>query len=142
MSQDSRPFKNSNLFSNHYLEKLVKDNLVWQEAKPEQAFAAIKEIYERKARALENYNEFQLEENFIRPVLRILGHYFGVQGKVLGKDRTPDYAYYPDEQSRGEAEAHPGEDYYRRAVAVGDAKSWNTFIISAIRLRGPYLDRH
>ncbi|MEI6102714.1 MAG: hypothetical protein WCP70_02110 [Methanothrix sp.] len=22
------------------------------------------------------------------------------------------------------AEAHPGEDYYRRAVAVGDAKSW------------------
>ena len=25
MSPDSRPFKNSNLFSNHYLEKLIKD---------------------------------------------------------------------------------------------------------------------
>ncbi|MDD4448574.1 MAG: N-6 DNA methylase, partial [Methanothrix sp.] len=124
MSQYLRPFKNSNLFSNHYLEKLLKDNPVWREAEPEQAFAAIKELYQRKVRALENYNESQLEENFIRPVLRILGHYFGVQGKVSGKDRTPDYAFYPDEQSLVEAEANPGEDYYRHAVAVGDAKSW------------------
>ena len=59
----------------------------------------IKELYERKARVLENYNESQLEENFIRPMLRILGHYFGVQGKVLGKDRTPDYAFFPDQES-------------------------------------------
>jgi hypothetical protein len=124
MSPDSRPFKNSNLFSNHYLEKLVKDSPEWQDAQPEQAFAQISELFQRKARVLENYNESQLEENFIRPVLRILGHHFGVQGKVLGKDRTPDYAFFPDEQSLVEAEAHPGEDYYRHAVAVGDAKSW------------------
>ena len=124
MSQDFRPFKNSNLFSNHYLEKQVIDSAEWRETQPEQAFAEIKELYQRKARVLENYNESQLEENFIRPMLRILGHYFGVQGKVLGKDRTPDYAFFPDEQSREEAEAQPGDDYYRRAVAVGDAKSW------------------
>ncbi|MCK9567093.1 MAG: BREX-1 system adenine-specific DNA-methyltransferase PglX, partial [Methanothrix sp.] len=124
MSPETRPFRNSNLFSNHYLEKLVKDNPEWREAEPEEAFARIRELYERKARVLENYNESQLEENFIRPVLRILGHHFGVQGKVLGKDRTPDYAFFPDQKSLDEAEAHPGEDYYRRAVAVGDAKSW------------------
>jgi len=124
MSQDFRPFKNSNLFSNHYLEKQVIDSAEWRETQPEQAFAEIKELYQRKARVLENYNESQLEENFIRPMLRILGHYFGVQGKVLGKDRTPDYAFFPDEQSREEAEAKPGDDYYRHAVAVGDAKSW------------------
>ena len=75
MSPESRPFKNSNLFSNHYLEKLVKDGPEWREAQPEQAFAGIKELYERKARVLENYNESQLEENFIRPVLRLLGHF-------------------------------------------------------------------
>ena len=74
---------------------------------PKEAFARIKELYERKARVLENYNESQLEENFIRPVLRILGHYFGVQGKVLGKDRTPDYAFFPDQESLDEAEARP-----------------------------------
>jgi len=124
MFPDSRPFKNSNLFSNHYLEKLVKDNPEWREAEPEEAFARIKEFYDRKARVLENYNESQLEENFIRPMLRILGHYFGVQGKVLGKDRTPDYAFFPDQESQDQAEAHPADDYYRRAVAVGDAKSW------------------
>ena len=124
MSQDSRPFKNSNLFSNYYLEKLVKESSEWREAQPEGAFAAINDLYQRKSRVLENYNESQLEENFIRPVLRILGHHFGVQGKVAGKDRTPDYAFFPDEASLDEAEARPKEDYYRRAVAVGDAKSW------------------
>ncbi len=50
MSPDSRPFRNSNLFSNHYLEKLVIDNPEWREAEPEEAFARIKELYERKAR--------------------------------------------------------------------------------------------
>ena len=124
MSPDSRPFKNSNLFSNHYLESLVKDSAQWREADAAPAFAAINDLYLRKLRVLENYNESQLEENFIRPVLRILGHYFGVQGKVAGKDRTPDYAFFPDQESQDLAEAHPGEDYYRRAVAVGDAKSW------------------
>jgi len=75
MSPESRPFKNSNLFSNHYLEKLVKDSPEWrQEAGLVEAFAKIKELYEHKARVLENYNESQQEENFIRPVLRLPGH--------------------------------------------------------------------
>jgi hypothetical protein len=57
-------------------------------------------------------------------VLRALGHHFGVQGKVSGADRTPDYAFFPDVESLNQAEACPREHYYRRAVAVGDAKSW------------------
>jgi hypothetical protein len=74
MSPDLRPFKNSNLFSNHYLEKLIKDSPEWrEEAAHAEAFASVKELYLRKARVLENYNESQLEENFIRPVLRLLG---------------------------------------------------------------------
>ena len=64
MSPESRPFKNSNLFSNHYQEKLVKDSPEWrQEAGLAEAFSKIKELYEHKARVLENYNESQLEEN-------------------------------------------------------------------------------
>jgi hypothetical protein len=78
MSQE-RHFRNSNLFSNHYLEKLVQSSQDWQEAKGlEEARAEIKQLYKRKARVLENYNESQLEENFIRPVLRILGHHIGL----------------------------------------------------------------
>jgi len=123
MSQETRPFRNSNLFSNHYLEKQVRESPEWQEASPAEVMAAIGEIYRRKARVLENYNEVQLEENFIRPVLRALGHHFGVQGAVLGKGKRPDYAFFPDEESLNEADSSPGEDYYRRAVAVGDAKA-------------------
>ena len=129
MSPETRPFRNSNLFSNHFLEKLVQESPEWREKEGlAEAFLAIKDLYERKARVLENYNESQLEENFIRPMLRILGHHFGVQGKVLGKDRTPDYAFYPDQDSLNEAEARPRDDYYRHAVAVGDAKSWKILL--------------
>jgi hypothetical protein len=138
MPPETRPFRNSNLFSNHYLEKLVKDSAQWQQADAAPAFAAINDLYLRKARVLENYNESQLEENFIRPVLRILGHYFGVQGKVAGKDRTPDYAFYPDEPSREEAEAHPADDYYRHAVAVGDAKSWKISLDKSRKGQGSF----
>ena len=119
-----RPFKNSNLFSNHYLEKLLPESPEWRETSPAEAFQAIKELYERKARVLENYNESQLEENFIRPALRILGHHFGVQGTILGRGTRPDYAFFPDEESLHDAEGEPGKDYYRRSIAVGDAKSW------------------
>lgn len=70
MTQETRPFRNSNLFSNHYLEKQVRESPEWREASPAEALVAIGEIYRRKARTLENYNEAQLEENFIRPVLR------------------------------------------------------------------------
>ena len=140
MSPETRPFRNSNLFSNHYLESLVIDNPEWLQADADAApaFSAINDLYLRKMRVLENYNESQLEENFIRPVLRILGHYFGVQGKVAGKDRTPDYAFYPDEPSREEAEAHPADDYYRRAVAVGDAKSWKISLDKSRKGQGSF----
>ena len=87
---------------------------------PTPAFAAINDLYLRKVRVLENYNESQLEENFIRPVLRILGHYFGVQGKVAGKDRTPDYAFFPDQESQDLAEAHPG------MITTGALWRWET----------------
>ncbi len=124
MPQETRPFRSSNLFSNHYLEKLLQESPEWREADSEMAFLAIKDLYESKARALENYNESQLEERFIRPVLRILGHHFGVQGAIYGKGKRPDYAFFPDVESLNEAEARPEEDYYRRAIAVGDAKAW------------------
>jgi hypothetical protein len=70
MSQETRPFRNSNLFSNHYLEKQVRESPEWREASPAEVMAAIGEIYRRKARVLENYNEAQLEENFIGSMMK------------------------------------------------------------------------
>ena len=57
MSPDSRPFKNSNLFSNHYLEKLVKDSPEWrQEAGLAEAFAKIMEQEQIPLDAVLNYD--------------------------------------------------------------------------------------
>ncbi len=102
MSPDSRPFKNSNLFSNHYLEKLVKDSPEWrEEAGLAEAFARIKELYLRKARVLENYNESQLEENFIRPVLRTPGPPFRSAGQGAGKGQDAGLRLLPGPREPG-----------------------------------------
>lgn len=134
------PFNNSNLFSNHYLGKLIQANPEWyEEAGLEDVFQRISDLFQRKSKVLENYNESQLEENFIRPVLRILGHFFGVQGKVQKRDRTPDYAFFPDQESLNEADASLGaDDYYKRAVAVGDAKSWKVSLDKRRSGRGEF----
>jgi hypothetical protein len=40
--------------------------------------------------------------------------------------------------SLAEAEAHPDEDYYRRAVAVGDAKSWKISLDKSRKGQGSF----
>jgi hypothetical protein len=53
-----KPFRNSNLFSNHYLEKLVQKSPEWQDEEGlGSVFAEVREIFQRKAQVLENYNE-------------------------------------------------------------------------------------
>jgi hypothetical protein len=86
MSQETRPFRNSNLFSNHYIEKQVRESPEWRETNAAEAMAEIGEIYRRKARTLENYNEAQLEENFIRPVLRAWATTSACRAQSLGRE--------------------------------------------------------
>ena len=45
MPQESRPFNNRNLFSNHYLENLIQSNPEWSEEDHIEAFNAIKKQY-------------------------------------------------------------------------------------------------
>jgi hypothetical protein len=42
-------------------------------------------------------------------VLRALGHHLGVQGRVRKKDHTPDYAFFPDQESLNQADAALGQ---------------------------------
>ncbi|OPY50104.1 MAG: hypothetical protein A4E48_02028 [Methanosaeta sp. PtaU1.Bin060] len=39
MSQETRPFRNSNLFSNHYIEKQVRESPEWRETNAAEAMA-------------------------------------------------------------------------------------------------------
>src|SRR5512137_544450 len=96
MSQEIRPFSNSGLFSNHYLENLIQSNAEWnQDEQLQEAFTRIKDLFHRRARQLENYIESDLEHNFIRPIFDILGHYYGIQETVYGTALKPDYAFFP-----------------------------------------------
>jgi len=117
--------KNSYLFSTHYLETLIQQNPEWEENEAtKEAFNQIKQIYENKKGALKFYNESQLEELFIRPIFKVLGHHYGVQAKVNRSARTPDYGFFPDEDALLEALKNQGkDDFYIKAVAIGDAKS-------------------
>jgi type I restriction-modification system DNA methylase subunit len=42
----------------------------------------------------------------------------------------PDYAFFPDQETMEEAYSHKrgAEDFYKKAVAVGDAKAWNVLL--------------
>ncbi|OPX80448.1 MAG: hypothetical protein A4E45_00068 [Methanosaeta sp. PtaB.Bin039] len=118
---------NHGLFSNHYLETQIPKTSEWKENEKAQIiFNKINEYYQQKREALAAYKEEQLEDNFIRPVLKELGHIFAIRGKVAESARVPDYAFFSSEGSRDEAYQFQGtQDFYQRAIAVGDAKAWN-----------------
>ncbi|MGI6017157.1 MAG: Eco57I restriction-modification methylase domain-containing protein [Methanothrix sp.] len=90
------------------------------------AYRRIRDKFFEKEKNLPRYVEADLEHNWIRPVLDALGHHYGVQESLHHDPLKPDYAFFPHAQALDEAYAHKGaEDFYKRSVAVGDAKAWN-----------------
>ena len=118
------PSFNNALFSSYHLEKVVNDQA---SAPLESAYAQIKQLYISVADFVETRNEAQTEEQFIRPVLRHLGHVFEVQPLLrtsLGPKR-PDYAFFADQESLDEARQQIDTDtFFNTAIVVGDAKAW------------------
>ena len=120
-------FNNSNLFSNHYLESMIQKSAEWEdESGLALAYRRIRDKFFEKEKNLPRYVEAELEHNWIRPVLDALGHHYGVQESLHHDPLKPDYAFFPHAQALDEAYTHKGaEDFYKRSVAVGDAKAWN-----------------
>jgi len=125
-SQTFTGFNNHGLFSTHYLETQMPKTPEWKEDEKAQiAFDEISKLYQQNQRSMAAYKEAQLEDNFIRPVLKVLGHFFGIQGKVADNAHVPDYAFYSSQGSLDEAYQLQGsQDFYQKAMAVGDAKAW------------------
>ncbi len=129
--QLEQPHRNHGLFSDHYLNETLPQRPDWQglaeEAKP--IMEQLKGIFEGYKPA-PSEKEAQTEEDWVRPVLKTLGHaYFAVQPSLKTPDGTkaPDYVFYWDQASR---DANVGkvlddELLNSRAYAVGDAKRWD-----------------
>jgi hypothetical protein len=120
------PIVNKNLFSVHFLFKILPTKKEWGEDKKiKDVFEKIKKLYAEQKKLLDKYKESQLEDHFIKPIFGYLGHYFEIQETTHETGKQPDYAFFPDDKTRREAHSNKGKiSFYTKAVAVGDAKSW------------------
>jgi type I restriction-modification system DNA methylase subunit len=126
--------QNRNLFSNHYLESLIKDSSEWNEDVG-QAFVRAKEIYNRRRDSWKNLDESMLEQFLIKPILEeVLEHHYIPQAKVEKGSRRPDYAFFENDAALSEALEHKeSDDLYLKAIAVGDAKRWKVLLDKKVK---------
>jgi len=124
--------RNQYLFSDHYLDNLLPQDLRWESARPEAGtfLAWLQERYAQERHLLPDYNETQLEEHWFKPILGRLGHVFEGQASVPGLNqgvKRPDYVFFPDEATRQAAVgAQNTGEYAADALAVGEVKRWDT----------------
>ncbi|MEW5872349.1 MAG: N-6 DNA methylase [Chloroflexota bacterium] len=119
--------QNKTLFSQHFLDNRLCQQPEWNE----DALPFLEQIRPLWAKARQYgsaWNEAQTEEEFIKPVLGVLGWSFIVQAKAgrSGQVTRPDYALFASEASKQEAYPHQGHDeaFYTRALAIAEAKHW------------------
>ena len=120
--------RNHYLFADYYLDNRVMEQSDWQTVDVTAVFSEIAALW--RAFTPHHDNESQTEEEWIRPVLKALGHTFNVQVplKTPFGVRKPDYILYPTEAARQSAKAKSGafdsQDLQPTALAVADAKAW------------------
>lgn len=117
------------LFSDHYLDDILRRTPLWQREIVPQAesfFTWLKALYQKEKAQLPQYKEAQLEENWLKPILRQLGHEFEGQGTIpaltQAKIRYPDYLFFANEAERHAAATSPNSALHARAV--GEVKRW------------------
>jgi hypothetical protein len=141
----SAAFNNQNLFSDYYLESVFPGSPDWSSAEADAASAQalLRERWATGGQLVE-HNEMQTEAHWIRPVLDALGFSYQVQPSVPDADgitRWPDYALFAADSDRSNAEdKHGTVEYFRRALAVADAKVWDAPLDRG-RSGGPLADR-
>lgn len=124
------PIKNERLFSNHFIKDVLPKKHCWtsETSKQEEAFAKLKALRESRD-DLETLNEAQLQEAYIRPVLKeILGFTIEPEAEVYVHKGTKkaDQALFIDEAARKEAHSiRPDLDaYWAKTLAVQESKQW------------------
>jgi hypothetical protein len=122
-----RPHRNQGLFSDHYLDATLPARSDWRDLADE-AGPAMEEVSGLLDSFTPSENEAQLEEELVRPILRLLGHSFEVQPALATPEgaKRPDYVLYRDTSSvaANKGKTLTDELLKGRAFAVADAKYW------------------
>ncbi len=130
MSDQTRLFiwNNQNLFSNNYLKHRLPVTSLWtgQNEKAKAAFETAKKSYEIiKTLKLGSGQEAELEDKFIRPLLKALGYERSVQPTTqMGK--RPDYALFKDINSLNAASSDKDnlKKFFSEALTILESKYW------------------
>ncbi len=116
---------NNGLFSDYYLNEIVPTLPDLFNA-GKQALEQIQAL--RASIQPEALDEAQLEEQWIQPLLHILGHHYTVQVKIRYREtghRKPDYFFLnSQEEARALTNAVYQPHEIAHALALGDAKRW------------------
>ncbi len=118
---------NQELFSNYYLNERLPKRDVWKTPEGlKETYNKISELFESKQDILEAIKESQTEEEWIKPILHLLGFEYIPQPSrsIFDTTKVPDYAFFLNEEDKKEAFKAEGEALFEHAVAIGDAKRW------------------
>lgn len=122
---------NRGLFSDHYLDEVLPDLPGWDNERT--AFTEAAAIRQRlldlyRKSNFESLSESQLEDKWIREVLKELGHYWSVQVQIRYRAngyRKPDYVFTSTEADANSLTKRIYRpDELSHTLAVGDAKAW------------------
>jgi len=128
-NQTSMWFQNRGLFSDHFLQARLPE---WKEWKVDAELIPFREsllsLYSSKKSILPYLKEAQTEDEFIKPVLDLLGYIdsYIVQAptKVGQHTNRPDYALFPDVKTKNMAYQKLDQNDYSLCIGIADAKYW------------------
>jgi len=118
-------YRSVGLYSEHYIdiegERFPTTDIFARLEPADDVREDIKRLYDKVKNTVDKKKESQLEHEFIRPVLDVLGFHYIVD--VTTPAGSPDYAIFPDDQTKAEADSRDSERY-KSAIALADAKRW------------------
>lgn len=121
-------WRNSALFSDHYLETVLPDAQTTIFYAPDEmrgALQNLRDLWARETVRLNgSLNEAQTEETWIKPVLELLGFEDRMEVQTGAGENRPDYVFFATPEDRRALPPNDA-DFTRRAIAVGDAKRWD-----------------
>ncbi len=115
-------YRNHRLFSDHYLAEILPKSKEWQEIDEEKlnnAFEGIRALYRGERASIASIKEPQLEDRWVRPILKLLDHFYDPQPSIPQTregSKQPDYAFYPSREAINRG--------IGKAIGLGEAKRY------------------
>ena len=114
-------FWKSSLFSEDFLIHTYSFD-----ANYDDLYKKFKEIWIKEKNNVSFYNKAQLEDHFIKPILKILDHDFEFQ-EYPTEEKSPEYILFSSNNDRNLVNSKKSqslEEFYKLAIGVGTTTSW------------------